>query len=85
MILNSNHFHSQYIWICVFLLQVRGKSRREAATACACSHRVASVEFALHPQHETSRGSGIQTKEDFKSKSRKRLGSLSTISWNSND
>jgi len=29
------------------------------------------VEFALHPQHETSRDPEIQTKEDFKSKSRK--------------
>ena len=36
-------FHSQYIWICVFL-QVRGKSRREAATVCASFHWVA---FAL--------------------------------------
>jgi len=27
----------------------------------------------LHPQHETSRDSETQTKEDFKRKSRKRL------------
>ena len=32
-----------------------------------------SVEFALHPQHETSRDSETQTKEDFKRKSRKRV------------
>jgi len=44
LLYDSNHFHSQYIWICVFLLHVRGKSWRETATACACSHRVA---FAL--------------------------------------
>jgi len=35
LLYDSNHFHSHYIWICVILLQVRGKSRREAATACA--------------------------------------------------
>jgi len=29
-----NHFHGQYIWICVFLLQVREQLRREATTAC---------------------------------------------------
>jgi len=33
---DSNHFHSQFIWICVFL-QVWRKSRRGAATACASS------------------------------------------------
>jgi len=32
-----------------------------------------NAEFVLHPQHETSRDSEIQTKEDFKTKSRKRL------------
>jgi len=47
---DSNHFRSQYIWICVFLLQVRGRSRREAATACASSHRVA---FALSSLSQT--------------------------------
>jgi len=35
LLYDSNHFLSQYIWICVFLLQVSGQSRREAATACA--------------------------------------------------
>jgi len=35
LLYDSNHFHSQYIWICIFLLQVRGQSRREAASACA--------------------------------------------------
>jgi len=44
-----------------------------------------SFEFALPLQHETSRDSEIQTKEYFKSKSRKRLRSLITVSWNSND
>jgi len=43
------------------------------------------VEFALHTQHETFRDCEIQTKEDFKSKSRKRLTSLSTVSGNIND
>jgi len=42
-----------------------------------------NVEFALHPQHETSRDSEIQTKEDLKSKFRNQLGSLSTTSLNS--
>ena len=32
-----------------------------------------TVEFALHPPHETSRDPEIQTKEDFKSKFRKQL------------
>ena len=47
-----------------------------------------NVEFALHHQHETSRGSEKQTKEDFnyfKNKSRKRPRSLSMFSLNSND
>jgi len=35
LLYDSNHFHSQCIWICVFLLQLRGKSRREVAPACA--------------------------------------------------
>jgi len=43
------------------------------------------VEFALHPQHETSSDSEIQAKEDFKSESRKRPRSLSMVSLNSND
>ena len=46
------------------------------------------VEFALHPQHETSLDSGIQLIEDvkyFNSKSRKRPRSLSMVSLNSND
>ena len=34
LLYDCNHFHSQYISICVFL-QFRGKSWREAATACA--------------------------------------------------
>jgi len=42
-------------------------------------------EFALHPQHETSRDSETQTKEDFKRKLRKRLRSFSMVSWNNND
>jgi len=29
------------------------------------------IEFALHPQHETSCDSEIQTREDFKNKFRK--------------
>ena len=45
----------------------------------------AVVEFALHPQHETSRDSETQTKEDFKSKSGKRLRSLLMVLWNNND
>jgi len=52
-------------------------------------HRVGkNVEFALHPQHETSCDSEIQIKEDFnyfKNKSRKRPRSLSMFSLNSND
>jgi len=43
------------------------------------------VEFALHPQHETSGDSEIQTKEDLKRKFRKQLGRLSIISLNSKD
>jgi len=43
------------------------------------------VEFALHPQHETSCDSEIQTKEDLKSKFRKQLGSLALISLNNKD
>jgi len=42
-------FHSQYIWIRAFL-QVRGKSRREAATICGSSPRVA---FALSSLSQT--------------------------------
>jgi len=51
----------------------------------SCGH---TVEFALHPQHETSLDSGIQIIKDFnyfKSKSRKRPRSLSMVSLNSND
>jgi len=44
-----------------------------------------NVEFALHPQHEKSHASEIQTKEDFKSKFRKQLGSLALMSLNSTD
>jgi len=39
--------------------------------------------IALHPQHETSCDSEIQTKKDFKNKFRKQLGSSSTTSLNS--
>jgi len=46
---------------------------------------MASVEFALHPQHATSRDSEIQTNEDLKNKFRKQLGSLSIIPLNSQD
>jgi len=46
LLYDSDHFHSKYIWICVFL-QVRGKSWREAATACASSHRVAFASSSL--------------------------------------
>jgi len=44
---------------------------------------VPSVEFALHPQHETSWDSGTQIKKDVKSKFRKQIGSLPTTSSNS--
>ena len=47
-----------------------------------------SVEFAFHPQHETSWYSEIQMKDDFnyfKNKSRKRTRSWSMFSVNSND
>jgi len=46
------------------------------------------IEFALHPQHETSYDSGIQLIKDFnyiKSKSRKRPRGLLLVSLNSND
>ena len=49
---------------------------------------VVAVEFALHPQHETSLDSRIQIIKDlnyFKNKSRKRPRSLSMVSLNSND
>jgi len=46
-----------------------------------CSNRC--VEFALHPQHETSCDSEIQTKKDFKSKFIKQLGNSPTTSLNS--
>ena len=39
----------------------------------------------MHPQHETSRDPEIQTKKDFKSKSRKRLRSLLMVPCNNND
>jgi len=42
-------------------------------------------EFALHPQHETSRDYEIQKEEDLKSKFTKQTGSLSMISLNSKD
>ena len=42
---DSNHFLSQYISICVFLLYAMGNSRREASTACASSSHW--VTFAL--------------------------------------
>jgi len=41
------------------------------------------VEFALHPQHEASCDSEIQTGQDFKSKFRKQLESSPTTSLNS--
>jgi len=41
------------------------------------------VEFALHPQNETSRYFEPQTMEDLKSEFRKPLGSLSITSLNS--
>jgi len=41
-----------------------------------------NIEFALHPQHETSCHSDIQTKTDSKSKFRKQLGSSPTTSLN---
>jgi len=47
-----------------------------------------NVEFALHPQHETSLDAGIQLIEDFnyfKNKTRNRPRSLSMVSLNSND
>jgi len=44
---------------------------------------VLNVEFALHPQHEMSCDSEIQTKKDFESKFRKQLGSSPTTSLNS--
>jgi len=43
------------------------------------------VEFALHPQHETSCESETQTKEDFKSKFRKQFESLALMSLDSTD
>ena len=42
-----------------------------------------SETFALHPQHETSCDSEIQTKKDFTSKFRKQLGSSPTTPLNS--
>jgi len=44
-----------------------------------------NVEFALHPQHATSRDSEIHTNEDLKNKFRKQPGSLSIILLNSQD
>ena len=44
-----------------------------------------SVEFALHPQHETSCDPEIQIKEDLKSKFRKQLGSSLITPLNSKD
>jgi len=52
------------------------------------SHLQLCVEFALHPQHETSLGSRIQLIEDFnyfESKSRKRPRSFLMVPLNSND
>jgi len=43
------------------------------------------VEFALHPQHETSCDSEIHIEEDLKRKFRKQLGSLARIPLNSKD
>ena len=50
-----------------------------------CVECEAGVEFALHPQHERSCDSEIQTKEDLKGKFRKQLGSLVLISLNNKD
>jgi len=53
-----------------------------------CFFSGSSVEFAFHPQHETSCDSEIQMKEDFnyfKNKSRKRTRSWWMFSVNSND
>ena len=58
---------------------------RSSLTLSAQCRIRAFVEFALHPQHETSRDSEIQTKEDFKCKSRKRLRRLLMVSGNSSD
>jgi len=50
LLYGSDHFHSEYIRICVVLVQVKGKSWREAATACASSSRVV---FALSSLSQT--------------------------------
>ena len=55
-----------------------------SATA-ATKNALGIVEFALHPQHETSCDSEIQRKEDLKNKFRKQPGSSSMISLNSKD
>jgi len=44
-----------------------------------------NVEFIVHPQHETSFDSEIQTKKVLKRKFRKQLGRLSIILLNSKD
>ena len=54
----------------------------------AVPERKESVEFALHPQHETSFESEKQPLENFnhfRSKFRKRIRILSIVSLNSND
>jgi len=53
--------------------------------ACQNKEIKSGVEFALHSQHETSCDSETQTKEDFKTKFRKQLGSLELMSLNSTD
>jgi len=47
------------------------------------SRQQTCVDFALHPQHEASCDSEIQTKKVLKRKFREQLGRLSIISLNS--
>jgi len=56
-----------------------------AAPPLPKSPLISSVELALHPQHEMSCNSEIQTKEDLKRKFRKQPGRLSIIALNSKD
>jgi len=56
------------------------------STRSSTGHQVSEdtpVEFALHPQHEASCDSEIQTVKDFKNKFRKQLESSPTTSVNS--
>ena len=71
------------ILFCDFPLIARSGKCHVTISLTDAAHLQYSVEFALHPQHEASCDSEIQTGKDFKNKFRKQLESSPTTSLNS--